>query len=342
MKKQAILKTLKVLLVLAATVGFGLPVVADSKIPVRLEMVTGQKTGTYFVFGRDIETVAKKYNIDLTVRTSEGSFDNIKLLSSDDSVNLAIVQADVLGFFGRTKNPDAVKALSNLRVVYPLYKEEVHVLARNEIKDFKDLQGKKVAVGEDGSGNMLTSLNLFSILGVTPAETKKIPAAQGVVAVLKGDVDAAVFVGGKPVRLFKNLEDLNLPENQKYAKLLDGVHFVPLDSAKLLEEYKPAEITAADYKFVKENIPTIAVQSLMVSRDIPQDEKQLAKKPENKARCEKIDELAKAIRTELPALKETGHAKWKEVELDANIGSWKKDGCVWQESNELLNIIDRK
>ena len=38
---------------------------------------------------------------------------------------------------------------------------------------------------------------------------------------LKGDfLDAVVFVGGKPVRLFKNLEDLSLPENQKYEGML--------------------------------------------------------------------------------------------------------------------------
>ncbi len=304
------------LLIFTGVFGVGSLAFADD-----IGMATGQTTGTYYAFGRDMADLAKKSDISVTVKTSEGSFDNIKRMNSKENINLAIVQADVLGFFGRAKNPDSKDALANLRVVYPLYNEEIHVLARNDIKEFKDLQGKKVAIGENGSGNMLTSLNLFSMMNITPAETSKISPAQGVVAVLKGELDAAVFVGGKPVRLFKNLEDLTLPENQKYADMLESVHFLPMDSPKMLEEYKPAEITPSDYKFVKEKVPTIAVQSLLVGRDLSKDK--------NKAKCKQISVFAKAIRAGLSALKETGHAKWKEVDLDANIGSWKKDSCVW-------------
>ena len=305
-----------------------------------ISIVTGLKTGTYYIFGRDIVDVAKKSEIDVLVKPSEGSIDNIKRINSDESTTLGIVQSDVLGFLGRSKNPDSMKVASNLRLVFPFYNEEVHVLARKEIKDFKDLQGKKVAIGEDGSGNMLTSINLFSIMGITPAESQKIPSAQGVVAVLKGEIDAVIFVGGKPVRLFKNLEDLTLPENQKYAAMLEKVHLLPMNGAKMLEEYKPAEITPADYNFVKETVPTISVQAVLVSYDMSQ--------ANNQKRCEQIGNFAKMIRNSLPALKESGHPKWKEVNLDSNISIWKKDACSWPEqssaetSKDLLNILDKK
>ncbi len=305
-----------------------------------ISIVTGLKTGTYYIFGRDIAEIAKKSGIEVIVKPSEGSIDNIKSINNEGSTTLGIVQSDVLGFLGRSKNPESVKIASNLRMVFPFYNEEVHVLARKEIKEFKDLQGKKVAIGEEGSGNMLTSINLFSIMGVTPAESQKIPSAQSVVAVLKGEIDAAIFVGGKPVRLFKNLEDLTLPENQKYAPLLDKVHFIPLNGAKMLEEYKPAEITPADYNFVKESVPTIAVQAILVSYDSSQEN--------DKKRCGQIAEFAKMLRGNLPILKETSHPKWKEVDLDANVNIWKKDTCAWAEQNsketskDLLNIVDKK
>jgi hypothetical protein len=51
--------------------------------------------------------------------------------------------------------------------------------------------------------------------------------------------------------LFKNLEDLKLPENKQYAAMLEKVHFLPMNSTKMLEEYRPAEITTKDYSFVK-------------------------------------------------------------------------------------------
>lgn len=304
---------------------------------------TGQKTGTYYTFGRDIADVARKSGIEVDVKSSGGSIDNIKYVNNSDASknisNIGIVQSDVLGFLGRSKNPDSIRMANNLRLVFPFYNEEVHVLARNGIKTFADLQGKKVAIGEDGSGNMLTSVNLFSIMNVVPAESQKISPAQGVVSVLKGDIDAVIFVGGKPVRLFKNLEDLTLPENQKYGAMLDKVHFIPMDSAKMLEEYKPAEITNKDYSFVKETVPTISVQAILVSYYSGQDS--------TVKRCEQIGNLATSLRNALPALKESGHPKWKEVSLDANVSTWKKDSCAWAdaskaESKDLLNIIDKK
>lgn len=284
-----------------------------------LNMVTGPKTGTYYKFGKDLAVTASQASIDLDVRTSEGSIDNIKRLGSAEKVAMGIVQSDVLGFLARSKSPDSLKIAGALRVVFPFYNEEVHVLARKEIKSFAGLQGKKIAIGEEGSGSMLTAINLFSMMSVVPGEVKKIPAAQGVVAVLKGELDAAVFVGGKPVRLFKNLEDLTLPENQKYAPLLADVHFLPLDSAKMLEEYRPAEITPKDYHFVTQRVPTIAVQAMLVSYDFSHG---------NKKRCELLGRFARALRDDLAHLRERGHEKWKEVNLDTSTGNWKKDSCA--------------
>jgi len=307
-----------------------------------LGIVTGPKTGTYFAFGKDIAQAAGKHGLDVDIKSSEGSIDNIKRINSSENAAIGIVQSDVLGFLSRSKNPDSIKMASKLRMVFPFYNEEVHILARNEIKTFADLAGKKVAIGEEGSGNMLTSINLFSLMNVTPADMQKIPSAQAVVAVLKGEIDAAVFVGGKPVRLFKNLEDLTLPENQKYSGMLSQVHFLALDNPKLLEEYKPGNITHADYSFVEGMIPTIAVQAVMVTYDFSQNG--------NKSRCEKLGNLTKALRAELPSLKEKGHPKWKEVNLDADTGIWKKDACAWPDSpqqdtndkKELLNILEKK
>ena len=85
---------------------------------------------------------------------------------------------------------------------------------------------------------------------------QKIPPAEGVVAVLRGEVDAAVFVGGKPVRLFKNLEDLTLPENRKYAGLLKQVHFLALDYPKMLEELE--RLIIAQLKEKKGALPKVA------------------------------------------------------------------------------------
>lgn len=284
-------------------------------------LLTGPKAGTYYIFGRDIANVAQKAGVVVDPRPSEGSIDNIKRLNSKENATIAIVQADVLGFLGRSKNPKTMRMAKNLRMVFPFYNEEIHVLARDGIKDFSDLQGKTVAIGDDGSGNMLTAVNLFAITGINPAKTIKMPSAQGIVAVLKGEVDAAIYVGGKPVRLFKNLEDLSKPENKEYAPMLEKVHFVPMNDPKMLAEYKPAKITHDDYNFVKGEVPTISVPAIMISYNFSDGA--------NPERCEQLANLANSIRASIASLKETGHPKWKEVDLDADVNNWKKDACVW-------------
>jgi TRAP transporter TAXI family solute receptor len=307
-------------------------------------IVTGPKTGTYYAFGRDIAEAVKADKIEVEVKDSEGSIDNIKRINSAENAALGIVQSDVLGFLKRSQNPDSVKMAGKLRMVFPFYNEEVHVLARKSISGFSALAGKRVAVGEEGSGNMLTAINLFSILNIAPAEMRKIPPAEGVVAVLRGELDAVVFVGGKPVRLFKNLEELSLPENQKFAPMLADVHFLALDDAKMLEEYKPATIRKEDYRFVEQDVPTVAVQAVLVSFDFSG----------NKARCARLGKFAAALKDALPQLKEKGHPKWKEVEADADSGLWRKDSCAWPEGTAaaakpvaddkkaLLDILEKK
>ena len=96
-------------------------------------IVTGPKTGTYFAFGKDIAEVAGKAGISVDVKPSEGSVDNIKRLNSSENAALGIVQSDVLGFLSRSRNPESMRIAGNLRMVFPFYNEEVHVLARRTI-----------------------------------------------------------------------------------------------------------------------------------------------------------------------------------------------------------------
>lgn len=316
----------------------------SAKAGEELGLVTGPKTGTYYAIGKEIAQTAAKAGVEIEVKPSEGSIDNIKRINSSEKASLGIVQSDVLGFLSRSKNPDSIRMASNLRMVFPFYNEEVHILAKKSIRDFSDLTGKKVAIGEDGSGNMLTAINLFSMMNVSPAEMVKAPLAQSVVAVLKGELDAVIVVAGKPVRLFKNLEDLSLPENKQFAPMMEQLHMLPLDNPKMLEEYKPALITKGDYSFIAQDVKTIAVQAVFVSYDFSSG---------NKKRCETLGALATALRDNLSTLKEKGHSKWKEVNLNADSGLWKKDICAWPEiangytpdqqtlGKDLVDIIEK-
>ena len=294
----------------------GLAVADDQQIG----MVTGSQTGTYIQFGNDIAGVAKTVGLDILVKDSQGSIDNIKRMSSRENAALGIVQSDVLGFLSRSENPEMRRIAGRLRLIFPFYNEEVHLFANKSIKSFNDLQGKRVSVGQSGSGNWLTAMNLLQMTGVKPAEMLNLPPLQGVTAVLKGEADAMFYVAGKPVSLFTKVG--NLINQPKFATLLANVHFTPLNDPRMLREYQAAQINKADYDWLAEDTPTIAVKAVLMSSDFSGKQT-----PYFVQRCRQLTQLGQVIRTQLDQLRQTGHAKWKEVNLDVKIGNWPLDKC---------------
>ncbi|HRY16783.1 MAG TPA: TAXI family TRAP transporter solute-binding subunit [Candidatus Competibacteraceae bacterium] len=296
------------------------PAIAVDTNDQAIGMVTGSKTGTYIQFGNDIAGIAKTAGLNILVKDSQGSIDNIRRMSSKENAALGIVQSDVLGFLNRSESPEMRQVAGRLRLIFPFYNEEVHLFASKSIQSFSDLQGKRVVVGEEGSGNWLTAINLLQLTGIKPAELLKIAPLSGVTAVLKGEADAMFYVAGKPVSLFTKVGNLiNKPE---FAAMLANVHFVPLDDPKMLREYASAQIGPADYEWLDSETPTIAVKAVLMSFDF--SGKQSAYFAQ---RCQQLATLGHAIRTNLNSLQQTGHPKWKEVNLDEKVGIWSLDQC---------------
>ena len=104
-----------------------------------LGMVTGSKTGTYIRFGQDIAGAAKQLGLEIEIKESEGSIDNIRRLTSAENAAFAIVQSDVMGYLSRSEEPQMRRIASQLRLIFPFYNEEIHLLARQDIQRFEDL-----------------------------------------------------------------------------------------------------------------------------------------------------------------------------------------------------------
>lgn len=284
-------------------------------------MVTGSSTGTYIQFGHQIADAARTTGLDLLVKESEGSIDNIRRLVSKENAALGIVQSDVLGFLGRSDDPEMQVVANKLRLVFPLYKEEVHLFARREIGRFRDLEGRRFVLGKRESGNWLTATNLLQLTNVRPGEQLYLSPAEAIRAVLTGEADAMIYVVGKPASAFQNLDQLR--SDPQYARLLEQVHFVPLDEPDMLREYVPAEIGSADYGWVGETVPTIAVKAVLVSFDFSSQAS-----PYYSQRCRQLGQLGQAMYNGIDRLKRSGHPKWQEVDLDARVGIWEMDSCA--------------
>lgn len=282
-------------------------------------MVTGSETGTYFQFGKDIANLCKNYGLDIQVKKSEGSLDNIERMESRENAAFGIVQSDVLGVLYLQK-PEVAK---KLRMIYPLYNEEVHILARKEITSFEDLDGKTIASGTRGSGNWLTLACLLQKMRVKPArQITDLKPLDALVAVLEGKVDAMIYVAGKPVKLFSKMDQLY--KEPKFKPLIDNVHFIAMNDPEMLKEYYVSStLNPTDYDWMREKTPTIAVKALLVSFDFSGSQNAYYQE-----RCRQLKSLSAAIRDNLYSLKKNGHEKWQDVNLETEIGRWNWDVCA--------------
>ena len=140
------------------------------------------------------------------------------------------------------------------------------------------------------------------------------------VAVLSGKADAMIYVAGKPVKLFNNLD--SLASNSTYADMLGNVHLLPLNDERMLKEYASAIITPNDYDFVSQNTPTLSVTSVLVSYGFSD-----SNTPYAKSRCDDIKQFSTAMNDKVAYLQKNGHPKWQEVNLEAEVGFWKRDKC---------------
>ncbi len=277
-------------------------------------IVTGGTKGTYIQFGRDIAAIAADCGRSLNVQESAGSIENVLAVRDRPLTQFGIAQSDVLEFVRTFQSEDPVlaRAAKGIRIVFPLYDEEIHVLARREIADLAGLAGKRVSTGVEGSGNSLTASLLLDILKIEPAERVKLSPADSLAALLEGKIDAFFYVVGVPAALFAEGE----VDPQRF-------HLLPLKEPVLQELYTPAQIAAGTYPFQPDAVDVVAVKAVLLTYNwVPKRNDYQA------ASCKTVAELSYLILSRLDRLRQTGHPKWKAVDLTALPPGWTVANCV--------------
>jgi uncharacterized protein len=296
-----------------------LPLVLLLAVPARAaelekNIMTGGATGTYIKIGRDIAGLGKACGQTLNVVESAGSLENFSGVRNRKNTQFGIVQNDVLEYLKTFEANDAEiqQAVRGVRIMFPLYNEEVHVLAKNDIKSMADLSGRKVAVGVKDSGTYLTSSLMLDILQVKNVQKVELNPDKALPQLQSGEIDAFFYVAGAPASLFQG-------------DTIDGAkfHLVPITEAPLLATYIPAKIEAGTYSFEKQPVDTVAVKAVLMTFDY--DKKRNAYHRDS---CKAVADFSNYIITNLDKLQATGHPKWKTVDLTAVPPGWKVGVCV--------------
>lgn len=284
-----------------------------------LSIVTGSSSGTYIKFGNEIADVSRG-KVFLEVKTSNGSVENIERMNSLENASIGIVQSDVILSFKYGTDPAHREIAEQLRLITPLYNEEVHLLARKGINSFTELHGKRVSAGRDGSGTNLTARLLAKFLNIEPkfVHQNESSAFQDL---KNGEVDALMFVGGKPISFFQKLS----ARFKNYPQDFANIHAIPVPLSQLPSglPYVNSELSPEDYSWLPNVVPTVAIKSLLVSNDFSSQKDLYTKR-----RCRQVHDVYESIKSNITSLQKGGHDKWNQVNLGGDIGGWKLDKCA--------------
>jgi len=265
-------------------------------------VITGMEGGTYARTAADL-TILDDDNLRVLPVLGKGSLQNLSDILYLKGIDIGFVQADALTY---AKQHNLFPNLTQgIRYIAKLYNEEVHVLARKDITQLKDLDGQRVNVDVTGSGSAMTAEILLGELGVN-AKIEHQKQVTGVQELEHGDIAAIIHVGGAPIPLLADV-----PADS-------GIHFLPvaIDQALLSQTYLPAEFTHQAYPNLVPagtSVPTIAVGDVMAVYAWPSRTERYAKVARFiDAFFSKFDEFLKPPR----------HPKWREVNLAAQVPGW--------------------
>jgi len=168
---------------------------------------TGGQTGVYFPAGQAICNAMNKHQaehgIACTALSTAGSVENVNKVRLG-TFDFGIVQSDVQYYALMGYGPfKALGPFSKLRSVLSLHPEIFTVVARADaaIRSFDDLKGKRVNVGNLGSGQRTSMDLLLHAKGWTLADfavALELPSQQQAQALCDNQVDAIVFTAGHP------------------------------------------------------------------------------------------------------------------------------------------------
>ncbi|MBV8799136.1 MAG: TAXI family TRAP transporter solute-binding subunit [Alphaproteobacteria bacterium] len=185
-------------------------------------IATGPTGGTYFPVGEAIASIVSHppgvYRCETpgvcgppgliaSVRTSPGAVANVLAVNAH-TVDAALAQSDVVADAvagrGAFRSTGAQK---HVRVIANLFPEEVHLLARmaSHVRTPADLRGKRVSVGPDASGTIVTAAAVLAAFHVGHIRANKEPSDSAAEKLAKGELDAMFFVGGAPVPMVREL-----------------------------------------------------------------------------------------------------------------------------------------
>lgn len=230
---------------------------------------TGGVTGTYYPTGgaicRLVNQYKKETKIRCSVESTGGSVYNVNTIKNGE-LDFGIVQSDIVYQASRGEGAFKDAAIPKLKSVMAIYPELLTLVTRKDanINSLLDVKGKRINLGNPGSGNEATSLTLFDESGIKKEDLKfagALKASEMPDALRDNKIDGYFYMVGHPTA---NIQDA--------ANSVD-VKIVPIEGANvdtLIKKYPyfaKANVPGSIYKGNDADIPTFGVKAVLVTSD---------------------------------------------------------------------------
>ncbi len=252
----------------------------------------------------------------------KGVAQNVRDVRFMRGVDMGLTHANILAHFSRTDELGR-NIISQITYVAKLFNEEVHLLARSEIKDIEELEGKRVSFGEEGSGTDITAALILKALSID-VQPVYLSAADAIKQLTSGELDAAIVIGGKPAPLMTAIQQAK------------GLKLIPIPYESHLEDdYYPATLSHQDYPDLippGDSVETVAVCAVLITFNWTKDSE----------RYRKVEKFVDAFFTKFQEFRRPPHhPKWREVNFAATLEGWTRSPIAqrWIDQSERPNML---
>lgn len=266
-------------------------------------LATGGTGGTYYPFGGAIANIwnTKIENMNVTAQATGASAENLRLINKGEA-EYAIVQNDVMDYAYNGTDLFAGEKLSNIMTIGTLYPEVVQIAVSKDsgIKSVADFKGKRISVGDAGSGVEFNAKQIMEGYGLTFDDIKKsnLSFKESADGIQNGTLDGCFITAGVPNAALQELA------------FTAGLILVPVEgeaAKKICEKYgyyTQTTIPGGTYKGTDTDTPALAIKAtLAVNASLDE---------------EIVYQMTKALFENLNDLS-TAHAKGKEVSAQAAV-----------------------
>ncbi|MBO1271080.1 TAXI family TRAP transporter solute-binding subunit [Shewanella sp. 4t3-1-2LB] len=239
--------------------------------PKFINILTGGTSGVYYPLGVALSQIYGNHieGAKTSVQATKASVENLNLLQAGRGELAFSIGDSVAAAWKGDEEAGFKKPLDKLRLLAAIYPNYIQIVANKDagIKSLADLKGKRVSVGAPKSGTELNARAIFAAAGLTYDDLGKVeflPYAESVELIKNRQLDATLQSSGLGMAALRDLAATM------------SVNFVPIPADVIAKTgnaaFQAGVIPAGTYDGQDTDVPTIAIQNLLVTTTAVSDD----------------------------------------------------------------------